>query len=244
MAERPADPAGLAGWTVVVTRPLEQAGPLVELLQAAGAQALVMPLIEVVDAATADEIRAAVAPLGPNDWLVVASAQAARRLTEVLAGSPARVAAVGTATAAALPRVDLVPPVQSAAGLVAAFPTAPRGVGRAVVAQAVAGEPTLVDGLTTLGWDVVRLDTHCSRSVVPTAAEQRAAVHADAVVFTSGSQASAWVEVFGTTAPALVVTLGPQTRRNAEACGLKVDVVAADHSLPGVVRALQGFVKP
>jgi uroporphyrinogen-III synthase len=64
------------------------------------------------------------------------------------------------------------------------------------------------------------------------------------VIFTSGSQARAWLEVFGTATPAVVATMGRQTARNAEACGLKVDVIAADHTLPAVVRAVQRFVKP
>ena len=104
--------------------------------------------------------------------------------------------------------------------------------------------PRWSTGLTTLGWNVTRIDTHFSRAVVPTAQQQLSVLQADVVVFTSGSQAAAWVEVFGTTTPAVVATIGPQTARNAESCGLKVDVVAADHSLPGVVRAVQGFVKP
>lgn len=238
------DELGLAGLTVVVVRPLEQAGPLVGLLEAQGARTLVMPLTEVVDQASADEIAAAIAPLTADDWVIVASAHAARRLAGALATSSARVAAVGATTAASLPRVDLVPQGQSAAGLMEVFPAAPATGGRVVVAQAVAGEPDLVDGTTALGWKTTRIDTHCSRSVVPTAAQQLHVLHADVVIFTSGSQARAWVEVFGTTTPALVATIGPQTARNAEACGLKVDVVAADHSLPGVVRAVQEFVKP
>jgi uroporphyrinogen-III synthase len=202
-----------------------------------------MPLIEAVDLATEPEIEAAVASLGAGDWLVATSVHAARRVAAAAQRSTCRVAAVGRTTAAALPRVDLVPTDQSAVGLLAVFPAAHDG-GRAVVAQAAGGAPTLLDGLVDLGWRAVRVDTHISRSVVPDARQQLAALAADAVIFTSGSQARAWVEVFGTTAPALVATLGRETERNAEACGLKVDVVATDHSLSGVVRALQGIVKP
>lgn len=238
------DPVGLAGVTVVITRPLEQAAALVELFEARGARTIVMPLIEVVDQADPAEVEAALAPLGADDWVVVASMHAARRVAVALERSPARVAAVGATTAATLSRVDLVPQVQSAEGLVAVFPSPSTQGGRVVVAQAGGGEPTLTAGLTTLGWNVTRLSTHFSRAVVPTAQQQLAVLQADVVVFTSGSQAAAWVEVFGTTTPAVVATIGPQTARNAESCGLKVDLVAADHSLPGVVRAVQGFVKP
>ena len=73
-----------------------------------------------------------------------------------MAVSSARVAAVGRTTAAALPRTDLVAELQSAEGLVAVFPA---GAGTAVVAQAADGAPTLVDGLSALGWRTSRLDT-------------------------------------------------------------------------------------
>lgn len=240
------DPAGLAGLTVVVARPLAQAGPLVSLLQARGARTIVMPLIEVFDHASPDQIAAAIAPLTADDWVIVASVHAAERVSSPLAESPAKIAAIGMTTAGSLPRVHLVPPVQSAAGLLQMFPAAPPAStpGRVLVAQALGGEPTLVDGTTALGWRTARIDTHISRSVVPSARQQLSVLQADVVVFTSGSQARAWVEVFGVSTPAVIATIGPQTARNAETCGLKVDVIAADHSLSGVVAAIQGFVKP
>ncbi|MEK7424571.1 MAG: uroporphyrinogen-III synthase [Actinomycetota bacterium] len=226
----------LAGLTVVVTRPLDQAGALAAMLEEAGATAIVMPLIELVDVVDSTQIEEAVTDLGVADWVVVASAQAARRVGAALERSPAQVAAVGAATAAALPRADLVAERQSAEGLVAQFPA---GTGRAVVVQAADGAPTLVHGLAQLGWHVRRLDSHRSVAVVPTAGQQLAVLKADAVVFTSGSQAEAWVRVFGEAAPPLVVTIGPQTTRKVEQCGLKVAATAADHSLPGVLRALE-----
>ena len=56
------DPHGLAGVTVVITRPVDQAAALVELFEARGARTIVMPLIEVVDRATPAEVEAALAP--------------------------------------------------------------------------------------------------------------------------------------------------------------------------------------
>lgn len=243
LGDGPGDGPGrgpLHGLTVVVTRPVEQADALADLLRAAGATTIVMPLIDLVDVAADAQIDAAIGPLTATDWLVVASAHAARRVSPWLAGSPAQVAAVGSTTAAALPRTDLVASQQSASGLVAMFPA---GTGRAVVAQAADGAPTLVDGLAALGWAVQRLDTHRSVAVVPGAREQLAVLHADAVMFTSGSQAESWVQVLGDAAPPIVVTIGPQTTQKVEQCGLKVAVTATDHSLPGMISALQDFVK-
>jgi uroporphyrinogen-III synthase len=239
------DPPGgsLDGWRIVVARPAEHIAAFAELLEAAGAQVVPMPLIETVDELDDDAVRAALAPLTATDWVVVSSMHAARRVTVALDGSRAQIAAVGATTASVLGRVDLVAPQQSAAGLVTRFPSAPAAGGRVVVAQAVDGAPTLGDGLRSLGWDVTRIHTHATRSLVPDGRMRLAALAAEAVVFTSGSQARAWAEVFGSSAPPLVVAIGPQTAQDTERAGLKVDLVAADHSLPGIVRALQDFVK-
>jgi len=230
------DDRPLEGRSVVITRPVEQAAVLADMLAARGAVPVVMPLIELVDVAVFDEIASALAPLGSDDWVVVASAHAASRVLVALVGCAAQVAAVGSTTAKVLAHTDLVAERQSADGLVAVFPT---GTGHAVVVQAVDGAPTLVDGLSARGWTVQRLDTHRSQPVVPNAREQLAVLRADAVVFTSGTQAESWVQVFGVSTPPVVVTIGPQTTRNTEAAGLKVTATATDHSLPGVIEALE-----
>jgi uroporphyrinogen-III synthase len=235
----PGDAFGpLRGVTVLVTRSLEQAAPLAELLEARGATVVVMPLIRIVDHDVDDQLRDTLAGLTPADWVVIASPNAANRVAPMVHGCAARIATVGAATAALLARVDLRATRQSAEGLVEVFPS---GAGRVVVIQASGGAPTLTDGLAGLGWTVQRIDTHHAAPVVPTARDQLQAIRADVVLFTSGSQARAWVEVFGTAAPAVVVAIGPQTAAESEAAGLKVSVVAADHSLAGSVEALVGF---
>ncbi len=232
----------LQGVTVLITRPADQAVALVDLLQARGASTVVMPLIRIIDHDVDNALRSALGQLGAADWVVVASPNAASRVAPMLHDCPAQIAAVGASTAAVLPRVDLTAQRQSAHGLVEVFPRPyAAGTGAVVVVQASGGAPTLVDGLGRLGWVVERIDTHEAVPLVPTSADQLQALRAHAVLFTSGSQARAWVEVFGTTAPAVVAVIGPQTAAESEAAGLKVSVVAADHSLAGSVDALVGF---
>lgn len=225
----------LAGLTVVVVRPAEQAAPVVTALEAEGATAVVVPLVRIVDVEPA-RLADALAGLTERDWVVVTSPNGADRLAPVLAGCPARVAAVGTATAQRLPRVDLVPRMQRAAGLLAELP-APFPGARAVVVQSADAHPTLVDGLRERGWIVVPVASHRTIPIVPSAADRSRAVRADALLLTAGSQARAWVDVFGGTAPAVVV-IGEQTARDAIDAGLKVDTIAADHSITGTVEAL------
>lgn len=231
----------LRGRRVVVPRADDGTSRLVEQLEALGAEAVVVPLVEIVDLMGPDEVDAVIGGLDAADWVVVSSPRGARVVGAALAGRPeVRVAAVGSATAAELDRVDLVPARQSAAGLVEAFPdaTVSDPAGRVVVVQAAGGAPTLVDGLSARGWAVDRLDTHVSRAVPLGARAQLEVLRADAVVFTSGSQARAWAQVLGSATPPVVIAIGPQTAADSAAVGLAVTAVASDHSLDGLIGTL------
>lgn len=234
----------LTGRRVIVTRSLEQAGPLLDRLRAAGAEPLLVPLIEVV---AVEDDAAALAALDPDafDWVVVTSPNGADAFHRVHAApTRARVAAVGSVTAARLQRCDLVPDRQRAAGVVAALAGEPAG--RVLVIQAVDAAPTLVDGLVAARHEVTALSPYRSRSLPPPAGADELVATADAVLFASGSAGRAWVAAFGTATPPCVVAIGPQTAADLVESGLKVDFVAADHSVNGMVAALEqclGFLK-
>lgn len=234
--------SGLHGRRVVVTRAAAQAAPLVALLEAVGAVAVVVPLMEVVDE-PAEMRRLATLDLAQFDWVIATSPNGAERLGATLAGTSSphpRRAAVGTATARALDGCDLVAQQQSATGLLEMMP---ESVGRVLVVQAVDAAPTLVDGLIAAGASVEVITPYRSVAVRPDARMQLRALSADAVLFASGSAARGWVDAFGLTTPPLTVAIGPQTAADATRIGLKIDLVAADHSLPGLVDVLnQHFV--
>lgn len=229
----------LAGRKVVVTRAAEQADDLADLLRAAGAVPVVVPLIEI---AAEPGAAAALAAEHPDrfEWLVVTSPNGAQAYTAAQVVTPPAVAAVGTTTAAALAaagvHATLVPQVQRAAGLLEEFPA---GDGRVLLVQAVDAERTLAEGLVAKGWQVTTITPYRARPTRPTAGQQLAALSADAVLFASGSAARAWVNVFGDSTPPIVVAMGPRTAAAVTDAGLKVSVVAADHSLPGMVASLE-----
>jgi len=236
-AERP-----LQGRRVVVTRSAEQSDALAALLEVRGAIPVVVPLIEIVDEPTGMAALAGLDP-GDHDWLVVTSPNGAAAYLRVHAESPRRVAAVGTTTASALRAggvdVELVPVLQNAEGLADAFPA---GEGRVLVVQAVDADPYLAVALTERGWTVTAIAPYRSLPVVPPAGVQLAALAADAVLFASGSAARAWAAVFGDAAPPVSVAIGPNTAAAAAAAGLKISLVAADHSLSGMVAALERYL--
>lgn len=234
--------SALSGRRVVVTRSSVQATALASLLTAAGAIPVIVPLIEIVPVATEVAALTAIDP-AQFDWLVVTSPNGAHSYVGVHGRAPAqphRIAAVGTATAAALIAaglvVDLVPHEQSAAGVVAEF--AP-GDGRVLLVQAVAADAALEEGLTAKGWRLTMVTPYRSTPRRPTPGQQLEALAADAVMFASGSAVQSWVDAFGSTTPPIVVAIGPQTAQVATRSGLKVALVAADHSLSGMVDVLE-----
>ena len=238
----------LAGRRVVVTRAADQAGDLADLLRQAGAEPVVVPLIEI--AAPTDGGAAlddAMKRLDEYDWLVVTSPNGATRVAAGLTATRAsgaapdlRVAAVGSSTASGLGRpADLVAERQNAEGLLEVFPDGP---GRVLVAQADRARPTLVDGLIAKGFVVDAVPAYRTVSVRPDRGDMLRALSADAVLFASGSAAVAWHEVFGTSTPPLVVAIGPSTAVAADRIGLKIDVVATDHSLDGLVTCLMTYL--
>ncbi len=229
----------LAGCRVVITRAADQSQSAAELVAAAGAIPVVMPLIEIVDEPAGIDALAAL-DLAGFDWLAVTSPNGAHRVADLLPPlQPPRVATVGATTAAALPRCDLAADTQSATGLLAVFPEGP---GRVLVVQAVDAEPTLVDGLAQRGWAVTTIHAYRTVTVVPTAEQQRAALDADAVLFASGSAARAWVEVFGTQAPPVAIAIGGQTSAAAQRAGLKIAASSADHSVKGMLATLTRYL--
>ena len=72
------------------------------------------------------------------DWVIVTSVNGARELRRRMTGTPARVAAIGRATAEAFGGADLVPAVSTQEGLLAELPSPAGQVLFALLGHAVA----------------------------------------------------------------------------------------------------------
>lgn len=234
----------LAGRRVVVTRSSEQAGTLAERLVARGAEPVVVPLVR-IERVGPEVARLAGLALDDVRWVVVTSPNGAAVLHETR-GSAAggagsfRVAAVGSTTAAVLREqgwsVDLVPARQSGADLVAAMP---EGTGEVIVVQAEGAEPTVAVGLEAKGWTVTVVRAYRTVPVTPDEGARADALGADALLLASGSAARSWQAAFGSSVPSLVVAIGPQTADAARSAGVRIDAVADEHSLDGLVAELE-----
>jgi uroporphyrinogen-III synthase len=208
---------------VVVTRPRAQARPLVDALEAIGAEVVECPLIEIER--TSDEpIDAA-----GYDWLIVTSPNGADEIALRGRNLP-QVAAVGPGTAEALREHGIepafVPRESSQNGLLREFPLP---AGRVLFAAAEGARRGPIDAL---GADFVPL--YRTRLLTP---EPPAG---DVVVLASGSAARAYAAVGGAL-PA--VTIGPETSRVTRSLGLAVSAEARTHDLDGLVAAVRDLMK-
>ena len=205
---------------VIVTRPRDQAGPLVARIEALGHEVVACPLIEIVS--TGDD------PVDTTgyDWVVLTSPNGAEEFVRRRRGPLPKLAAIGPGTAETLRahglEAQLVPRVSTQEGLLEEFP---RPSGRVLVAAARGARRALIDGL---GADSVPLyDTTLLRPVE--------APVGDLVVLASGSAARSF-GALGADVPA--VSIGPQTTRAAERLGLRVVAEAKTHDLDGLVEAV------
>ena len=179
----------LNGARVLITRSPERSMPLVAALEQAGADAVLLPLIDFERAADQHSLDVACDALGAGafDWLVATSATTVHVLMGkaqdrglslgqwIPAGT--RIAAVGPATCRPLlssrRQVALVPEEeQSAAGLLEVWPA---GAGKVLLPQADIAPPRLAEGLAAAGCTVTAVTAY--RTVdYPAAAERRLAI--------------------------------------------------------------------
>ena len=153
---------------------------------------------------------------------------------------PARIAAIGEATAEALAAhglvADLVPERFVAESLVDAFPDGP---GRVLLPQAADARDVLAEGLSARGWEVDVVEAYRTERVRPSPDALAAVRSAQVVTFTSSSTVTGFLDaVDRSDVPSIVACIGPVTADTARSLGLHVDMVAGTHTVDGLVDAL------
>jgi uroporphyrinogen III methyltransferase/synthase len=244
---------------VIVTRAPHQADGLIALLEAAGAEVLHLPTIDIGPPDSWDAADDALRELSSFDRVAFTSLNAAEgfltRAEELgvdLHDNLPRVAAVGKATEERLTRSgltpDLIPERSSAAALADGLGP---GAGRSVLVPRAADVPDAMRRiLEAASWDVVEVPVYRTVTGTPDAevlAEVRAG-RFDAVTFTSGSTVEGFVTLVGRPAALgldgaaggekVVACIGPETAEAARTAGFRVDVTAREQSARGLVQAL------
>lgn len=253
----------LFGKRVLVTRAREQAGRTAERLRERGADPVVVPTIDIRPPSDPAPTVDAVTTLGSYGWVVFTSANGVERVGSELrrqgrdarAFGTAKIAAIGPGTAAALERLglvaDLVPSVHKGEDLAAELV---RVIGssapRVLVARAERARDVVPDALRQVGCtvDVVPVYKTCPppQPLLDGLAALLEAGEIDAVTFTSSSTVEHLCDALEDRAAMLlartrVASIGPITTSTAQKRGVRVDVTAREHTIEGLVRALEGF---
>lgn len=239
----------LAGRTILVTRPAEQAARMVRELERRGARVLVAPTIRLAPARSA-ALTTALKELaaGRFEWITLTSAATVDMLRERLS-SPAdvraKVAAIGEGTSAAFRRwsrrdPDLRPTTFTTTALARAFP---RGSGSVLCARADIAPEGLEEALSRKGWETVRVEAYRTIFATSLPREARDALQrgeVDAVTFTSASTVRGFLNARGAAKGTPdVVCIGPVTAAAARDAGLRPAAVASPHTIEGLVAALE-----
>ena len=201
---------------VLLTRPRGRNERLAAALAERGYDVVIEPLI-------------AVEPLGDDpidldgyDWLIVTSPTGASEVRRRGRGRAGRIAAIGQTTADALGGADVISAVSTQEGLLAELP---RPAGRVLFAGAEGARRLIVDELSA---DFVPL--YRTRELQP-----KRMPDADVVLLASPSAARA-LAALGRELPA--VSIGPETTKAAESCGIRVVGEAPTHDVDGLLDAL------
>ena len=250
------DTKPLFGKRVLVTRSREQASALSERLRELGAEPLEYPTIEIAPPKDIAPLHEAIARLPTYDWLIFTSANGVRALvdrmtetgTDIQALGRLKVAAIGPPTAQALAgyglRVDYMPEVYTTEEIAA-------GIGdvagqRILLPRAARAPKQLAQALRNKGATVDEVIAYRTLAV-GAPAELKALLEngqIDIVTFTSSSTVQNLAASLRGLDPGkalehpLVACIGPVTAKTAERLSIRVDVVASEHTIAGLVEAI------
>jgi uroporphyrinogen III methyltransferase/synthase len=257
------DARPLFGRRVLVTRPREQAGELVDRLTALGAEAIASPLIRVTPPDDWEPLRAAAASAHTYDWIVFTSANAVASFMKALLESEhdvrllkgPRLCAVGKGTADKLAqyciKADLVPDeFRAEAAVTAITATGPLKGTRVLLPRADIGREVIGEQLRQAGAFVTDVIAYHTR-LEDTPGEGDPDVYGlllqgriDVVTFASPSSVRSFAKIHGADAAAdllkntVVAAIGPVTGDAARQLGFPVTVQATTHTIPALVDAI------
>ena len=249
----------LFGRRILVTRSRHQASALSQLLAERGALPVEWPTIEIQPIKDNKELDQAISRLASYHWLIFTSANGVDAFFQCLTGKGRdvralkglEIGAIGPATTAALKRWGLHPDFVPARYTTEDIALELEGWGlsgqRILLARAEEVPPELVQGLARLGAEVHQVAVYRTvpAEVISPAKEMLLKGDIDVVTFASSSTVHNLVALMGEGWPAQnkakVACIGPVTAATAIQTGLKVDIVAKEHTIAGLVEAIEQF---
>jgi uroporphyrinogen III methyltransferase/synthase len=254
----------LFGQRILVTRPKEQAGDLVEPLRALGADTIELPAIAIENPESFEALDKSIRNLRRYDWIIFTSANGVRRFLARMAATGAdirsinraKLCAIGPATAAELRRyclqVDVMPQDYVAEGVAKALARKPLRGKRVLIPRACFARDVLPEALRKRGARVDVVEAY--RSILPPDSVDRARdifrrTPPTLVVFTSSSAVTNFFRLLPDEPAAMmrdvkVACIGPITSRTAREHGLSVAIEPPQYTVPALVRAIVDSLSP
>lgn len=253
------EPKPLQGKTVLVTRSRAQASDLSRRIEELGGRTIQFPLIQLVPPRDPFPLQQALKEIHRYDWILFTSTNGVQFFVEALRKAQlnfsmitARVGVVGPRTAEVLAQTtgkvaDLVASDFKAEGLLASMQDVLAPGDSILLPRANIARDVLPRELRERGMEVTEIEVYetviCSDGA-DAIIEQLKSGSIDIITFTSSSTVRNFCEVLrgqdrqGLLAKAKLACIGPITAQTAEELGLKVDEVATEYTIEGLVQVL------
>lgn len=246
----------LFGRRIVVTRTRTQAGGLSKQLADLGANVIEVPTIRIEPPKDLKEFAQLVMDAHTYDWVVFTSPNGVEKFFEIFyklyqdarSIGGVKIAAIGPGTADKIKQyhlaVDLLPAKFVAEGLVEAFKEQQIENQTVLWVKAEQTREVLANELT--GMQAI-VDEAIAYRTVPEDQNHEAIQRfkeegADVITFTSSSTVEHFLELnLPLPEGVKIASIGPITSETLTKHGLKIDIEATEHSIPGLVKAIQKF---
>jgi uroporphyrinogen III methyltransferase/synthase len=250
----------LFGKRILVTRAEHQASQLAKSLRERGAEPLVLPVIEIEELTDFGELDRALQSLSGYDWIVFTSTNGVvsffNRLHSLCMDSRVLdgclIGAIGPMTAAALQEhgilADYIPEDYTSDGLLSGFKKRVIVGQRFLLVRSDIAPEKLAESLGRLGAEVQ--DVAAYRTVLPEKNSARGKQmlvneRIDIITFTSSSTVTNLLALIDSDRQVVenvtVACIGPEAAATAQSAGLKVDIIAAEHTVQGLVEAMEHY---
>ncbi|OGO16752.1 MAG: uroporphyrinogen-III C-methyltransferase [Chloroflexi bacterium RBG_16_50_11] len=248
----------LFGKRVLVTMARHQASVLGKLLIEKGALPVELSAIAIRRIPDNQELRQAFGDLEQYGWTVFTSVNGVAAVFEelmtfkldsrVFRGT--KIAAIGPATLKALEArgiiADYCPSVYTTAGLIEGFRGKDIAGLKILLPRTDIADDELAKGLISMGAEVHEIAVYRTTpdlEAIAMAKEMLLSRRLDVVAFTSPSTVTSLVIALGPGGASLdgvkIACIGPKTAETARKGGLKPDIVAGEHTIPGLVDAIE-----
>ncbi|MDP2919687.1 MAG: uroporphyrinogen-III C-methyltransferase [Dehalococcoidia bacterium] len=249
----------LSGKKVLVTRARHQASALSSLLSERGAVPIELAAID-IRASDGVELDRALESLADFNWLIFTSVNGVEvffnRLTDMKRDarslSGIKIGAIGPATADTLKLrgiiPDFVPAVFTTKGIIEGLKEYQLTGKKFLLPRADIADEELAGGLKEMGAFVDAVAVYTTKPAVEAIARAKEIISQggiDIITFTSSSTVTNLMNNLNGQSiklnGAVIACIGPKTAETATRLGLKPDIIAAESTIPGLVRAIENY---